>query len=185
VVDLIVGLLTPQSGDILVDDAPLGEVDLRLWRESIGYVPQELLLLHDTLHNNVTLGDDSIAPEQVLAALRAAGAGSFVNDLPEGVDTVVGERGSRLSGGQRQRIALARALVRNPRLLVLDEVTTALDPVTEAEVCETLASLKGKVTILSISHQPALADVADRVYHLANGQLQLVRESSEAAVGTL
>jgi ATP-binding cassette, subfamily C, bacterial len=107
----------------------------------------------------------------VLEALDAAGA-DFVDALPAGVDKVVGERGSRLSGGQRQRIAIARALVRDPKLLVLDEVTTALDPATEQGICETLRQLAGRVTILAISHQPALMRIADIVYHLEGGTVR-------------
>ena len=110
VVDLVTGLLRPQEGQILVDDIPLDEVDLRHWRQLIGYVPQETLLLHDTVFINVTLGDNELKSEDAEGALRAAGAWDFVKDLPKGMHTVVGERGHKLSGGQRQRLAIARAL---------------------------------------------------------------------------
>jgi ATP-binding cassette, subfamily C, bacterial len=173
IVDLVVGLFRPTKGEIYVDDVALSEIDLIAWRGLIGYVPQELLLFHDSIYRNVTLGDAEISREAVTAALQSAGASAFVDALPQGMDTVIGERGARLSGGQRQRIAIARALVREPRLLVLDEVTTALDPATEAEICNTLRGLSGRVTILAISHQPAMTRVADRVYRIENGVVSL------------
>ena len=176
VVDLLTGLLRPQEGEILIDDIPLAEIDLRKWRRLIGYVPQETILLHESVFINVTLGDRELKAEDVESAMRAAGAWDFVQDLPEGLDTVVGERGSKLSGGQRQRIAIARALVHQPKLLILDEATTALDPEIEAAICETLQGLKGNLTILAISHQPAILKVADRAYRLENGKASLIRD---------
>ncbi len=171
IVDLVIGLYQPGEGTIHIDGVPLSEIDRVAWRKMIGYVPQEMLLFHDSIYRNVTLGDESIDREAVAVALQEAGAAHFVAQLPEGIDTVIGERGARLSGGQRQRIAIARALVRKPKLLVLDEVTTALDPKTEAEICATLRELPGEVTILSISHQPAMTRVADVVYRLENGHI--------------
>lgn len=165
-VDLLAGLLTPQSGRILVDGVPLQEIDLVAWRAQIGYVPQEMLLFHDSIHRNVTLSDDAIGPEAVERALRDAEAWDFVQELPQGTATPIGERGTRLSGGQRQRLALARALVSRPSLLILDEVTTALDPATELAICHTLKRLSGQMTIVSISHQPAMKAVADQVITL-------------------
>ena len=169
IADLVIGLYRPREGEVYIDDVPLAEIDLLAWRRKIGYVPQEMLLFHDSIRRNVTLGDEEISREAILAALEAAGAGDFVRRLPEGIDTVIGERGAKLSGGQRQRIAIARALVRQPTLLVLDEVTTALDPATEAAICATLRDLPGRPTILSISHQPAMTRVADLVYRLEGG----------------
>lgn len=178
IADLIVGLYAPTSGRVLVDDMPLDEVDLRAWRRRIGYVPQEMFLFHDTVYRNVALGDPAIDRAATREALEAAGAWEFVKELPGGLDAVLGERGSKLSGGQRQRIAIARALVHRPELLVLDEVTTALDPVTEREICATLRSLRGRVTILSVSHQPAMVEAADVVYRLDRGRATLVRPAS-------
>lgn len=174
VVDLITGLLRPQEGEIFIDNIPLAEIHLKRWRQMVGYVPQESLLLHDSVFMNVTLGDEALKTEDAESALRASGAWDFVQDLPEGIFTLVGERGHKLSGGQRQRIAIARALVHHPKLLILDEATTALDPENEAAICETLRKLKGKHTILAISHQPAILGVAERAYRLKDGKATLV-----------
>ena len=175
VADLIIGLLRPQSGDVWIDDLPMRDIDIRAWRHMIGYVPQETFLFHDTISANVTLGDSRTSPAQVESALRRAEAWDFVSALPEGVGSVVGERGARLSGGQRQRIAIARALIRDPALLILDEATTALDPVTEAGIVATVRCLAGKVTVLSISHQPAMRHAADVVYSLDNGAVSSIK----------
>jgi len=174
--DLIIGLLEPDSGALLVDGVPLMELDMHSWRRTLGYVPQETILLHDSVFNNVTLGDPEISEADVISALGNAGAWAFVEKLSEGIHNIVGERGGKLSGGQRQRIMIARALVHNPRLLIMDEATTALDPQSEAAICETLRKLQGAHTILAISHQPALLDAADRAYQLQDGRATLVKE---------
>jgi ATP-binding cassette subfamily C protein len=180
-VDLIVGLLQPDAGDVLVDGVPLREIAAREWRMRIGYVPQETLMLHQSVRENVTLGDPTVPAADVDAALAAAGATAFVAELPSGVDTLVGERGLRLSGGQRQRLALARALVRKPALLVLDEATTALDPATERAICDTLRELRGAVTLIAICHHGHLVEVADLVYRVQDGRIELVRGALDAA----
>ena len=166
VADLIIGLLRPQRGEVWIDDVPLGDIDATAWRRMIGYVPQETFLFHDTVLANVTLGEAGVSRADVETALGRAEAWEFVAALPDGMDTVVGERGARLSGGQRQRIAIARALVRDPALLILDEATTALDPETEAGIVATVKRLTGKLTVLSISHQAAMQNSADIVYAL-------------------
>lgn len=172
IVDLIVGLFLPQTGSVSIDGVSLRELNIYAWRQMIGYVPQESFLFHESVFLNITLGDESITSKAVEEALVAAGAMDFVSKLPLGMQTKVGERGSKVSGGQRQRIAIARALLHKPRLLILDEATTALDPKTEAEICETLRRLSGETTIIAISHQPAIAKVADIVYTIHNGCIE-------------
>lgn len=182
-VDLVTGLHRAQSGRILIDDVPIEEIDIATWRRSIGYVPQELILFNDTIRANITMGNEEIDDASIMEALHRAGAASFVAGLNDGLDTMVGERGAQISGGQRQRIALARALVRKPRLLILDEPTTALDPKTEAEICKTLQTLVGDVTILAISHQQALVDAADLVLRMQRGVLtdrEMLKDASHA-----
>jgi len=174
--DLVTGLLRPQKGDIWIDNAPLSQIDIGRWRQMIGYVPQENLLMHDTVFKNITLGENTIGEPEVEDALRAAGAWDFVQRMPQGIHSVVGERGSMISGGQRQRIAIARALVKRPKLLILDEATTALDPKTEREICLTLQQLKGGITILAISHQSMVVECADWAYQLKEGRLERIKE---------
>jgi len=156
---------------VLVDGVDLSQCDIGQWRSMIGYVPQETLLLHDTIEHNITLGDPQLGPADTERALREAGAWDFVSAMPERIQSIVGERGGKLSGGQRQRLCIARALVRQPKLLILDEATSALDPDSEAAICETLENLRGRITILAISHQTGLAAVADRVLRLEAGAL--------------
>ncbi|MEQ8356259.1 MAG: ABC transporter ATP-binding protein [Kiloniellaceae bacterium] len=169
IADVITGLQRPTRGRVLVDGVPLSEIDQHRWRSIIGYVPQDSVLFHDTVLNNVTLRAPDITEAHAKDALVRAGVWAFVSGMTEGIHSMVGERGTRLSGGQKQRIALARALARNPKLLILDEATTALDPSTEAEICDMLVRLRGEVTILAISHQPALQRVADNVYLVESG----------------
>jgi len=175
IADLALGLVRPQQGEVFLDDVPLSEIDVSKWRLCVGYVPQDMLLLHEDLLTNVTLGDPALSRSDVEEALLAAGALDFVKDLPQGIDTPLGERGARLSGGQRQRIAIARALVHRPSLLILDEATAALDPASEAGIYDTVRSLRGRTTILAISHQPGLLQVADRVYRLSAGRVTELR----------
>jgi ATP-binding cassette subfamily C protein len=172
-VDLVIGLLQPGRGQVLIDGEALAELDARGWRRQIGYVPQDTVLLHTSILQNVTLDDPALSREDAEEALRAAGAWDFVAAMPQAMDTVVGERGGRLSGGQRQRVVIARALINRPRLLILDEATSALDADSESAVRQTMEALKGRLTILAISHNRAMIEAADRVYELRNGRAEL------------
>jgi ATP-binding cassette subfamily C protein len=176
IVDLVTGLLRPQQGDVWIDDEPLAQIELKSWRRKIGYVPQDTILLHDTVMNNITLGDPKLGEKDVEDALQAAGVWEFVQSMPQEMQSIVGERGGTLSGGQRQRIAIARAIVHKPRLLILDEATSALDPQSESAICETLLQLRGQLTILTISHQEALVKIADRAYHVQDGKIVTTEE---------
>jgi ATP-binding cassette subfamily C protein len=181
--DLIVGLRHPDAGRILIDDVPLEELDLRDWRRQIGYVPQESVMVDESVAHNLTLGD-AIPEEQIRAALRAANALEFVDAMPEGLQTRVGEGGSRLSGGQRQRLAIARALIHQPRLLILDEATSNLDPEAQEAIVDTVSTLKDSVAILAVAHQERMVRVADRVYRLAEGVIEPVsRDQGRVALG--
>jgi ATP-binding cassette, subfamily C, bacterial len=170
-VDLILGLYEPSSGNILADGVPLAKLDIMKWRSMVGYVPQELILFHDTIMANISLGDPAFSREDVERALRQSGAWDFVAQMSEGVYHVVGERGATLSGGQRQRIALARALIDKPRLLILDEATSALDPATGAQIVSNVRELASRdgITVVSISHQAAWITVADKVIRIQAG----------------
>lgn len=174
IVDTILRLHEPAKGRILIDGKPLSELDLGSWRSLIGYVPQELLLLHDTIETNITLGDPSVTPENLERALQLSGAKQFIEALPDGLMSDVGEKGAKLSGGQRQRIALARALAKAPKLLILDEVTSALDPQSGAAIAKDLANAAKDIAILSITHRPEMLDVADRLYEVEAGQVKVV-----------
>lgn len=172
VVDLLTGLVEPDAGDVCIDDVPLARIDMRRWRERIGYVPQETLLLRGSVRSNVTFGDPDLDDGACERALRAAGAWEFVTSLPEGLDAPVGERGTLLSGGERQRIAIARALVREPWLLILDEATAGLDAESADAVWQSVEQLRGAVTVVAISHGPAAIRIADHVWRLEAGRVR-------------
>ncbi len=171
--DLIIGFHLPQSGEIKIGDTNLADLDVQAWRSCIGYVPQELSLFHDSVTENITLYDESLTAEAVSESVRLSGVAGFLDKLPNGLDTDVGEFGGKLSGGQRQRISLARALVTNPKLLILDEVTSALDPETEAAIVRNIAELRGRYTIIAITHRPAWTEIADQLYTLQDGKAVL------------
>jgi len=178
--DLLCGLVQPQSGDVLIDGVPLRELDLHAWRRMIGYVSQETVLLHDSILNNVIVGEPGLTAADAERAMRKAGIWDFVSALPNGPNTIVGERGGMISGGQRQRIAIARALAHQPQLLILDEPTSALDRASESVICESLAQLAGHLTVIVVSHQGAIAAAAHRVYQVsAQGAVLRTNEKAQ------
>ncbi len=177
-IDLLCGLVEPKFGDIFVDGISIHEINIREWRRLIGYVSQETILLHDTILSNILVGAPDLTQADAEKALHQAGAWEFVSALPEGLHTIVGERGGLISGGQRQRIAIARALAHQPQLLLLDEPTSALDPKSEQNICKTLRNLSRSLTIIAVSHQPAVANAADYVIGLSNGEAKLLTKFS-------
>lgn len=171
--DVVLGMLEPDTGRVTIDGAPLSECR-EAWQRSIGYVPQDVYLVDDTLRANVALGwnGDEIDDQRVIEAIRLAGLEHVIADLPDGLETVVGERGVRLSGGQRQRVGLARALYTRPSVLVLDEATSNLDQATEHRIVETLAALRGGVTMIIVTHRAASVRDCDRLHYLESGVIR-------------
>ncbi len=171
-VDLVLGILPPTSGEVTVDGRNIHD-SLPAWQAQIGYVSQTIYLTDDTILRNIAFGlaDEEIDNSAVWRALRSAQLDGFVQSLPEKLDTIVGERGVRLSGGQRQRIGIARALYRDPPILVLDEATSSLDAATEKGVMEAVQSLHGKKTVIIVAHRTATVEKCDRVYRLDSGRM--------------
>jgi ATP-binding cassette, subfamily C, bacterial len=182
--DLILGLLPPRSGALLLGGVDSARVDLMKWRQAIGYVPQDVTLFHDSVRNNVALGEESFADEDVWRALRAAGADQFIETLDKGLDHVVGDRGQMISGGQRQRIALARALLHRPAILVLDEATAGLDRESEEAICTRIREMVASdgLTVIAVSHGEMWRQMADRIYKVADGQITPVPGTSAEVV---
>ncbi len=179
-VDIILGLLEPQEGRILVDGNDIRK-HMDSWHKSIGYIPQSIYLLDDTIRANIAFGveDEAVDEESLMAALREAQLEKFVETLPMGLDTQVGEQGMKLSGGQRQRIGIARALYRNPQVLILDEATSALDNETEQEVMAAIDELHGQRTMIVIAHRLTTIKNCDIVYEVGDSA---VRERSHQEI---
>ncbi len=169
--DLILGLLEPDAGEIAVDGVPLSGADLRAWRRSVAYVPQDVFLLHDTIRENLKIAMPGANEFDMWSALDLAQAGDFVRRLDFQLDTVVGPRGTRLSGGERQRIALARALLMAPQLLILDEATSALDWENQNLIAKAIEGLRGRMTIITVAHRPSMISFADWVLAIDEGRL--------------
>jgi ATP-binding cassette subfamily C protein len=178
--DIVVGLLEPTAGRLLVDGVPLARRDLRAWRQSISLVPQEPFLFHESVRSNLRWARPDATDIELWEALETAAA-TFVHRLPAGLDTVVGDRGTRLSGGERQRIALARALLRRPELLVLDEATSSLDNESELAIRQALAKLQGHTTMLVIAHRLSTVSNADSIIVIDGGRIAEAGTWSELA----
>lgn len=173
-VDIILGLLRPSEGRIMIDGEPIGEHNLPEWQQALGYVPQSIFLADTSVAENIALGvaRDAIDPVKIQQCARMAQIHDFIiSDMPDGYDTRVGERGVRLSGGQRQRIGIARALYRDPAVLVLDEATSALDTLTEKAVMESVQALSHQKTIIMIAHRLSTVRPCDRIFMLDKGKL--------------
>lgn len=171
VLNLVIGFIRPTTGRLLLDGTDMNTLDLRTYRRFVSVVPQESILFDGTIRDNVAYGMDDADEETVRAALRDANAMEFVEKLPQGLETLVGERGARLSGGQRQRLAIARALIRDPKVLVLDEATSALDTRSEALVQQALGRLLRGRTTFVVAHRLSTVRGADRIVVLGEGEI--------------
>ncbi|MBE6920581.1 MAG: ABC transporter ATP-binding protein [Ruminococcaceae bacterium] len=170
--DLLLGLLQPTEGRILVDDVALDSQNLGAWRKRIGYIPQEPLILNATIRENLLRFHPEAGEEEMISALKRSLAWPFIEKLPNGLDTVLGDNGVRLSGGERQRIVLARVLMGDPSLIILDEATSALDYESENFIRQTIRSLREDTTVLIIAHRMATIRGADRAIVLLNGRIE-------------
>ncbi|MDE6529995.1 MAG: ABC transporter ATP-binding protein/permease [Lachnospiraceae bacterium] len=179
--DIILGLLEPEKGSVLVDGVDIRN-NLESWCKNIGYIPQVIYLTDDSIRKNVAFGisEKDIDDEQVWKALEGAQLKEFVKGLPNGLDTEVGEHGDRISGGQRQRIGIARALYRNPEILVFDEATSALDNETEKEVMKAIEGLQGTKTMLMIAHRLTTIEHCDTVYKVEGGKVEQVNNDKDS-----
>ena len=169
--ELIPRFYDPRQGEILIDGIPLQDYTQESLRAHMGIVSQDTILFNDTIRNNIAMGRTDVTDEQIEAAARVANAHDFIMECPEGYDTNIGDRGSKLSGGQRQRISIARAVLRNPEILILDEATSALDTESEKLVQEALTSLlKGRTSIV-IAHRLSTIHNADRILVIEQGRI--------------
>lgn len=180
IADLLLRLFSPQRGDVLLDGVLANGISLEEWRKHIGYVSQEVFLLHATIEENIRFYNHTLTKEEIVRAAKQANIYDFIMGLPAGFETVTGDRGVMLSGGQRQRIALARALAANPSLLILDEATSALDHESEKLIQESIRALHGKITVFIIAHRPSTLAEADTIIVLASGHV--VAEGSPKAL---
>lgn len=171
VINLLAGLYRPNEGRVLIDDVDLEEIDLRDWRSKIGYVTQDAVTFNDTIRNNMCFAKSDLSDHDIQEALAMANLDDYVAQLPDGLDTIVGENGVRLSGGQRQRLALARALLGKPSLLLLDEATSALDNETERVIQQAIETLADRLTIVVVAHRLSTITRADHVYVMEEGRI--------------
>jgi ABC-type multidrug transport system fused ATPase/permease subunit len=196
IVDLLTLMLKPRRGQVLIDGVSGDEIQLASWRRQIGYVSQETVVFDDTVANNICMweGDtrrDNLLLERVRDAARQAYIAHFIETLPDGYQTIVGDRGVRLSGGQRQRLFIARELFRKPSLLILDEATSALDSESERYIQKSIDALKGRITVIIIAHRLSTIRNVDYVYVFDKGQLvehgpyQRLRDAEDSRFGKL
>ena len=169
--DIMAGLFAPTAGIMTIDGVAIDAANRRAWRSTVASVPQESQLLHTTLASNLRLGNAHATDAEIWDALERANIAELVRALPDGLETVAGDRGTRFSGGERQRFALARALLRKPQLLILDEATSALDWENQRMIVAAITALRGELTILTIAHRPSLVSFADHVVALENGRI--------------
>jgi len=178
IIDLILRFYDPTNGRILIDGTDLKELDLQTWRRAMSVVRQDTFLFNDTVRKNILLGDPEASESEVIKAAKLANAHEFIVKLPQGYDTLIGDRGLRLSGGQRQRLALARAIIRNPQILILDEATSALDTESEQLIQEALKEIERDRTTIIVAHRLSTIEKADNILVIENGKV--IEEGSHA-----
>jgi len=166
------GLVYPSSGAVCLDGYKLTQQQLIQWRKQIAYVPQDPHFIHDSIRNNLLWSEPNTTEQQLLKVLKQANALDFVTALAHGLDTVIGDRGICLSGGERQRLAIARALLPNPTLLILDEATSALDDGNQKSIMQLITQLKGKVTVVMITHRLSNLHDFDLIYRIDKGRVE-------------
>lgn len=169
--DCLMGIITPDQGTIAVNDRPLSQIAPMIWRKTVGYVGQDTIVFNATIRENIAWNLPNVSLEQIRAAARLADADEFIQAFPDQYETKVGDRGSRISGGQRQRIGIARALLRQPHLLLMDEATSSLDPISETEIMKTVQKLKSRVTVVFVTHRISSLKSADLIYLMDQGQI--------------
>jgi ABC-type bacteriocin/lantibiotic exporter with double-glycine peptidase domain len=179
IADIILGLLAPDEGELCVGNVPIGADNVRSWQRQLGYVPQTIFIADDTIAANIAFGVSRPDPAAVARAARLANIDAHIESLPETYQYRVGERGALLSGGQRQRLGIARALYRDPKILVMDEATSALDAVTEHEIMETLLHLKEEKTVIMVAHRLSTIEAADSVVLVDRGRVVDIGTSGE------
>ncbi|OGN02482.1 MAG: hypothetical protein A2655_02035 [Candidatus Yanofskybacteria bacterium RIFCSPHIGHO2_01_FULL_43_42] len=170
-VDVLLGLLKPSGGDIILDGRSISEFDVKKWRQMFSYVSQDVFLINDTIKNNIRFYNGNLSEKDIIEASKMAQIYDFIKKLPDGLDTVTGERGLKISGGQRQRIALARALAGKPDILILDEATSSLDIESETLIQKAIDGLKGKITVLAVAHRLSTIMNSDVLIILENGKV--------------
>ena len=171
-VNLMLGLLKPNKGEVKVDGKNI-QSNLKSWQHQIGYVPQNIYLMDDTLKNNIALGEETedIDDKLIKDAVKLSGLQNFISNLPNGLDTIVGERGAQISGGQLQRVGIARALYNKPKVLILDEATSSLDLDTEKNLMKEIEKLKGTITLIIISHRLSTISNCDKILKIKGGKI--------------
>ncbi len=182
IVDLLFGLFKPKKGKIIINDKDLQDLKLKSWRQLTGYVSQDVFLFNSTIRENILIGKPDATEQEIRAAAIQANADDFIKILPEGYDTIIGDRGLKLSGGQRQRIAIARVLVRDPELIIFDEATSAVDSETEQMIQKCIIDLSKTKTIIIISHRESTIQNADIVYTLENGVITQYNDNNSKSL---
>lgn len=178
--DIILGILKPVRGEVCYNGVNIEEMG-RAWYKHVGYIPQNIYLSDDTIRKNVAFGDNYPDEKKIWKALEEAQLKEFIESLPEGLDSRIGENGVRISGGQRQRIGIARALYNDPEILILDEATSALDGETEKAVMEAIDYLKGKKTLIIIAHRLSTIENCDMIYEVRDGGIEGILPNSKKA----